>query len=534
MKPVLQGVKDLEARVAAHLCAARASTRQADAGLPAVSAESLMIEHAALALKKEIFKYIKSHDVDPADCAVAVACGSGNNASDGLTLARMLFKDVKVVVLQVSQPKSQYAVQAFKVVEELSKLEQIQDKELILKNTCGMSASEIQSFIKTSCGKNPVIVDCIYGTGFHGKMSDEISEVIQALNNVKGFKLACDIPSGLDKNGQSLYGLLPQEYRKNVFIADRTLTMFALKQALFTDSAKDAAGKIKVAKLCIGKNLLSQYVDSFNKENPVYLCSKKDVKLPLRKFNNVHKGTFGHTCVILGEKPGAALIASQAAFKSGSGLVSLLPLNPSSEFSLPQEIMKAQNIPANCTAISIGSGLGRECDVSSIFDYILENQKPCVLDADIFYNSGFVPFLEKAAEKNIPLVLTPHPKELAGLCTLFGLSEDQKEISACDAALNRMDIGRKFTQKFPNAVLVMKGANTFIAFQGEIYIVTKGAPSLAKGGSGDVLAGVIAGLMAQKYCAKDAAITGVLMHAMAGRKAKDSYSLTPYEVIKNL
>ena len=194
--------------------------------------------------------------------------------------------------------------------------------------------------------------------------------------------------------------------------------------------------------------------------------------------------------------------------------------------TLPQqsELMYPHSIPENANVLCLGMGLG------SGFGCLLEliGDRLCVLDADVFYEHSLLPLLESTSAHN--LVLTPHPKEFHALLHLCGLfSGDIAEV-----ARNRFELALCFTQAYKAPTLLLKGANPIIAHNGKLYINSLGTPALAKGGSGDVLSGVIASYLAQGFSPLASAIYGSLAHAKAATKEKNTYALTPLRLIEHL
>ncbi len=196
--------------------------------------------------------------------------------------------------------------------------------------------------------------------------------------------------------------------------------------------------------------------------------------------------------------------------------------------TLPQqsELMYPHSIPENANVLCLGMGLG------SGFGCLLEpsfiGDRLCVLDADVFYEHSLLPLLESTSAHN--LVLTPHPKEFHALLHLCGLfSGDIAEV-----ARNRFELALCFTQAYKAPTLLLKGANPIIAHNGKLYINSLGTPALAKGGSGDVLSGVIAAYLAQGFSPLASAINASLAHAKAATKEKNTYALTPLRLIEHL
>lgn len=491
------------------------------------AAETIMIENAAIALETEVKNACsKKNDV------VTVLCGSGNNGADGYTLCRRLCGFCKINVVKIQEPKSFHCIQSFsnlkKVFENSNTDISFYELALMQGNT------SVEKVVKHS----DVIVDCIFGTGFHGVVDLQVQKLFSVINNSKAYRIACDIPSGLDSNGENISSLSIKEKNNFVFFADKTVSMGAHKVGLFSDAAKDCIGKITSAPIGVSDELFYQKAEEVFPDRKIFLLKKSDLKSPERKEQNSHKGKYGHVCVIAGNKAGAGIIAASSAFKCGAGLSSLLVNDRLNfeNFKIPVSIMTCDSIPDNANSFVIGPGFGRENDIEKYFDFIKEKlscaQKSVVLDADSFYYRQTVDFIEENEKASNPLklVLTPHPKEFSILLKLSGFGEPSVK-ETCD---KRLEFVRCFCSKYKNTVLVLKGANTFIGCGKDVYISTAGSCALAKGGSGDVLAGITAGLLAQEYEAKDAAVTAVLMHAQAASKVEKNYSLTPELLIEKL
>ena len=345
------------------------------------------------------------------------------------------------------------------------------------------------------------IIDGIFGSGLNKALSSEICEILSLANGTKSLKIAVDIPSGIDKSGRILGG---------AFCADLTIAMGALKLALFSDGAKDYVGRIKVANLGISRS-------NFERESEYFLLQKSDLKLPLRRKQNTNKGDFGHTYVVSGQMSGAAQMAALAAHAIGSGLVSVVSDEP---LNLSPILMQKSSFNA-ARVVVCGCGLGeRKIDLAAL------RGKNCVIDADLCYEREILSLLNA----NPNLILTPHPKEFCSLLKIAGIAD----LSVSELQERRFELARAWSEKF-SGVLVLKGANTLIAQAGIIYVCDKGSAALAKGGSGDVLAGLIGGLLAQGYSPLQASICGVLAHALAARAfAKNSYALNPLDLIEEV
>lgn len=365
-----------------------------------------------------------------------------------------------------------------------------------LDNECGKPSVLRDEITSADC-----IIDGVFGSGLNKALSSEICEILSLANSAKSLKIAVDIPSGIDKLGRILGG---------AFCADLTIAMGALKLALFSDGAKDQVGRIKVANLGISRS-------NFEGRSEYFLLQKSDLKLPLRRKQNTNKGDFGHTYVVSGQMSGAAQMAALAAHAIGSGLVSVVSKEP---LNLSPILMQKSSFDA-ARVVVCGCGLGeRKIDLATL------RGKSCVIDADLCYEREILSLLSD----NSNLVITPHPKEFCSLLKIAGIAD----LSVSELQERRFELARAWSEKF-SGVLVLKGANTLIAQEGIIYVCDKGSAALAKGGSGDVLAGLIGGLLAQNYSPLQASICGVLAHALAARAfAKNSYALNPLDLIEEV
>ena len=632
MEQIFENVKEIEKRISCFL--------SPDENF----AETLMIENAATALEKHVNKICSKnhkHSTDKKKNTVTILCGSGNNGADGYTLARHIAEKYDIVIIKTAEPKSIFcksafenlrpltenAVKIFDYCEDLADANENSSDSDATSKTQAASPNPADATLKTILGNSDVIVDCIFGTGFHGLIDDTLVPLFTAINATRTPKIACDIPSGLDTTETPLAQLSDEERKSRVIYADKTISMGAHKTALFSDIAKDITGKLHCEPIGVSKPLFDKIADSAASspaasasaaasssaasspaalsasQTRIFLLSKNDIKYPNRTKLNSHKGIYGHTCVISGSKPGAAILSATAALHCGSGLSSLYFTDPAfnEKFKIPASIMTTNAIPQNTTCLITGPGFGRAEEneykkeiLSNILTVAKKRCIPLVLDADCFYYDETIQFLEQNCtgsgntdngSKKTKVILTPHPKEFAellnraGLAGIAGISgstqiaevaeisgsariaevagisgssktrvleteeneagtadttNKNKVITAQDVQNNRLELVKQFSKKYPGAVLVLKGANTFITAGGNIYICTLGSAALSKGGSGDVLAGAIGGLLAQGYSAKSAAISGTLMHALASGKFKKNYSLTPEELIKEL
>lgn len=441
-----------------------------------VLSEEIMMEHAAAGISAQIRCRF------PEGCSVLIVCGSGNNGADGLALARLLAGDYRISVhlpFGASSPLAQ---------RQRERLEAM-----------GYKHTPIE-------GPYDIVVDALFGSGLSRALGPTAIEVMEKLNALDGFKIACDIPSGLHPSG------MPDSY---TFRADLTVTMGGLKRSLYSDAAKEVCGEILTCDLGIGRSF-------YEIPSAWQLLEKSDLSLPLRTRASAHKGSYGHLAVVCGEKTGAAVIAGSAALRFGTGLVSLIS---NENVSIPFELMQSHSVPSTVTAVAMGMGLGCEFDDGEL-ETFLSNELPMVLDADIFYH----PLLPKLLKRS-QIVLTPHPKEFTQILRCCGIAD----IDVPTLQKSRFEYAEQFCAAYPAAVLVLKGANVVIGRNDRFFINPHGTVALAKGGSGDVLGGLIGALLAQGYDPLDAALQGSLAHTLAAKGFEGhNYALTPFDLIERI
>jgi len=440
--------------------------------------EDILMEHAASAMENHIREKFKRGS------SVLVVSGTGNNGADGIVLARLLHMDFKVKLYIPFGAKSEMAKLQLKRV-----------------NLIGVE-------IVDKLQECDIVVDALFGAGLNRELNQESLAIIEVLNAMNGYKLACDIPSGIDENGN---------LKPIAFIADHTITMGALKEALYLDVAKDYVGSIEVANLGVSREL-------YENDSSAFVLEESDFKPPLRESKNCHKGSFGHVSIFCGEKEGAAIISATASARFGAGLTTLVIHE---KVQHPPFLMSSTTTPKNVTAIAIGMGLGNYFEKEFLEKEVINSNIPIVLDADALYREEFLNILNQDRE----VVLTPHPKEFSAVLRIL----EEREITVQQIQKRRFELAREFSLKYPNVVLLLKGANPIIAHNGELFINPLGNQVLAKGGSGDILSGLIASLLAQGYNPLDSAINGSLALALASKKYKKAnYYMLPTDIIELL
>jgi len=454
-----------------------------------------LMEHAATLCFQWLHSRLQGQNIK-----IHVFCGIGNNGGDGLVIARHLFQhgyNVKCYIVNFSDKRTDEFLTNYNLIKEFGEWPTVLNNE--------------NDFPEVSF--EDIVIDAIFGNGLTRKPEGFTKKLIQYLNSTKVFTLAIDVPSGLfcDKT------VLPKQV---VLRAGHILSFQTPKLAFLLPENKEYINTWEV--LDIGLN--EDFIHSLKAK--LYYILKSDI-LPLYKPRNKwsHKGTYGHSLIIGGSfgKIGAVTLATKAALKIGSGLVTTyLPKCGYNilQISIPEamvevddeQILTYYNFKTNPTVIGIGPGMGTSEKTAIGFDkFIKENERPLVIDADainlLAQNKSLLEYLPENT------VLTPHPKELERLIGTWKNDYDKLEIAS------------KFSKDY-HVIFVIKGTYTAIIDGESIYFNSTGNPALATAGSGDVLTGLITGLIAQGYQPKHAAIFGVYLH---GKTADIAIQETGYE-----
>jgi NAD(P)H-hydrate epimerase len=416
---------------------------------------------------------------------IIVLCGTGNNGGDGYVLARLAYlAGYDVMVLQIGDATkikgdARIAFDAMKRV--------------------GLSA---QVFTEKKLTVVDVLVDALFGTGLDREVSGKWREVIEALNRCTCPLLALDIPSGLHANTGTVLGVAVR--------ADATVTFIGLKQGLFTGAGPDYCGKVYFNDLEVPSSIYEQV------NTTVRRLDYDLLKTALPKRSRIaHKGKFGHVLVIGGDSGmiGAVRLAAEAAARVGAGLVSVATRSAHAalvNLTRPEimshgveTVEELEPLLNKIDVIVIGPGLGQSAWASSMLDAVKKVQKPIVVDADALN------LLAKTQFRFPDSVLTPHPGEAARLL----------DLSTAEVQADRFAAACTLQLRF-GSVCVLKGAGTLVAdSNGQVSLCTAGNPGMASGGMGDILTGVIAGLLGQGFSPIEAANLGVCLHAKAGDRA---------------
>src|SRR5947209_7097037 len=426
--------------------------------------------------------------------AVTIVAGKGQNGGDGLVTARLLRKrrcQARVVLL--ASPSALTGDAA----TNLNKFQRARGRCLAVE-----TPAQLTSILNPLLQDSDLVVDAIFGTGLNAPVQGLPATAITLVNASRKPIVAIDLPSGLDGDTGAVLG--------TAITATLTVTLARPKRGLYLGAGPDHAGAIRVADIGIPSDIIAAA------KIPVTLLEAADIRswLPVRP-RTAHKGTFGHAGIIAGSagKTGAAAMAAQAALRIGAGLVTVAAPRSVSDV-LEAKLLEAMAYPVpeteartlskqaleallafaeTKTALAIGPGIGTHPDTQAlVHNLIVSVNRPTVLDADGI--NAFAGHQEMLGHARGPLVLTPHPGELARLLGVTSrLAREQ------------------------NVCVVLKGAGSVVAGpDGRLAVNPTGNPGLATGGTGDVLTGIITGLLAQGLAPWGAACVGVYAHGLAG------------------
>ncbi len=465
-----------------------------------------LMERASKKLSSYFTKYFTKEQ------AFCFVCGFGNNGGDGLAVARILFqKGYNVRVLLFAEAGKQ------------SPDNQVNHQRCV---ELGIELSQSTNVLDFNFNQNEIIVDALFGSGLNRSLEGDVVPIIKKINKSGNKVIAIDVPSGLmgEDNTQNII--------ENIIKANKTLTLEFPKLAFFFPENESFTGKFEIIPIYLHDEIKK------TEPSPYFFLDKLLVKQFLKeRFKFAEKRAFGHGLLYAGNvgKMGAAVLASKAAMRSGAGLITaLIPEGSSSilQTAVPEVMIKEYKKSFDFlneefkffTATATGPGIGlNENSLNSLKSIIQFAKIPLIMDADgITILSQNKSLLCKLPENTI---ITPHLREFD---RLFG--EHQNHFA-------RFLTAQKMAQEL-KIIIILKGAYSQIHLpNGETYFNSTGNPGMATGGSGDVLTGILLGLLSQNYKPQDAALLGVYIHGLAGDYAlkKQSYeSLMAGDIIKNL
>jgi len=478
----------------------------------------------------EIREIIESKNIDPTP-RVAVFCGPGNNGGDGIAAARLLLEmGVQVRTFFVGD-RAKMTPDERSMEEKLIASGGVLEDFTIdmtsretLQNTLTFEGQKMVTWLSTCDCK----VDALFGIGLARPVEGIFSTAVRLMSGQSCPVVACDIPSGVHADTGEVLGQAVQ--------AKVTVTFTAPKPGLYLGEGAVCAGEVRVVDIGIPYDLEQ---DLFRALPRLEVLLEAGPCLPCRP-RTAHKGDFGKVFILAGSEgyTGAAVLCANAAVRSGAGLVFLgVPREiypivagkclEAMPFPLPENYEEILDKARGCDVALLGPGLGRLAGVRELVLRLLADlEVPVVLDADGL--NALAGGLEVLDARTAPTILTPHDGEF-------------RRLSGCELPIrDRLGAARDFAQKH-RCTLILKGHNTITAApDGGAFLNATGNPGMAKGGSGDVLAGMIASFLGQKQFTDgmtERAALAVRLHGMAGDRCareKGEYAMTPGDMLQAL
>lgn len=481
----------------------------------------VLMENAGIAVVRALNEQFPPEEMR----RIIVFCGKGNNGGDGFVIARHLFlagDEVDIVLLGERKSLTGDAAANMKISQELG-IPLFEINEIAELERAGLRLDDYE-----------IIIDALLGTGIQKPAEGLYAYVIELINNSVSYVVSVDVPSGLNADTGGLIGPAVE--------ADLTVTFAYPKICHILPPAEGNSGELIVADISIPDDAVR-----FEKGKREILTPDLLEGIITPREADSHKGDYGHLFVIAGSmgKMGAAAMTATSASRSGAGLVTVITpalCVPVIQAKLTQEMAlgledegrgyftenNADAIPLleKHTAFAIGPGLGSNEQTFRFVRRLLSVLTvPAVLDADGL--NAFQDHTELFSSVEIPLILTPHPGEFSRLTGV-----DVQRIQE-----NRLDMAAEYAGKW-KAYLILKGYRTIVATpDGDLYVNLTGNPGMAKGGSGDVLTGIIGGLLASGVEPLDAALLGVYVHGLAGDIAineKNELCITANDLMESI
>ena len=432
----------------------------------------------------------------------AIFCGKGNNGGDGLAIGRMLSLKqchVAIYILEFGY----LGTEDFQInLERLHKYARVEIKFV-------QSEEQFPSF-----NKNEIIIDALFGSGLNRPLEGVTAKLVEHINNSARKIIAIDVPSGLPVDHAAK--------GSTIIKADHSLSFQIYKLAFLLPGNASFIGSVHILDLGLDPGFYHSAETNYELIDEEIISA---IYKPRNRF--AHKGNFGHALIVAGAygKMGAAILCSRACLRSGAGLTSCHIPKCGYEImqtSLPEAMVmtdfnssiltKIEEDISKFSCIGIGPGIGKASETKKLLQEIFEGyKKPVVLDADALN----IISSDKELMNKIPsgTILTPHPKEFE---RLFGQTEND---------FDRLQLAQQKAKEL-NLVIILKDHHTFIATPGgRNYFNNSGNAGMAKGGSGDVLTGILTALVAQYHDTVEAAILGVYLHGLAGDIAAEKYSV---------
>lgn len=481
-------------------------------GIPSL----VLMERAALAAAEEIEQRFAA-DGDSRHRVLAL-CGTGNNGADGAAVARILFlRGYDVTVLTVGA--------ADRRTEELK-------LQLSIDENLGISVQNLEDFIPASGG---IVVDALFGVGLTRCLEGEFRDAVELVERLSpGFTVAVDIPSGIHSDTGAVMGISVR--------ADLTVTFGCEKLGCALYPGKEFAGTVVVKEIGF-----PEYHGAEGEElwkHRFYTYEKADLERIPKRIPNSHKGTYGKVLIAAGSRGmcGAAYLSALAAYRTGAGLVKILTVEENREILqnlLPEAIITTYSVEleteepevfkelverecAWASVIVLGPGLGKGRHVVKLLEYVLLSAYvPIVLDADGLNAAAEYPYLSDYFTENV--IVTPHLGEMARLV--------EKEVD--DIKEHLVETAMEYSETMGVTCVLKDAVSVAAQKDGSVFVNSSGNAGMAKAGSGDVLTGTIAGLIAVGLPEDQAAAMGVYLHGLAGDRVcrdRGAHSLLAREI----
>ena len=464
----------------------------------------VLMEHAAM----EILNILRAQGLSSKN-RIVILCGPGNNGGDGIALARLLLKEG--IVASVWLPEE----------NKMSHDEKVQWD--ILKQLDHQRLENVEDLQNADW-----IIDALFGNGLCRPITGFYKDLIEKVNASKARILSVDVPSGIDATTGKVLGCAIQ--------ADITVSIGSIKTGLLLNQGKTHGGRVYGADIGIPSKIQSQYQSGIliNESLARHLLPKRD--------DHSHKGTFGKALMIggSGSMHGAITIALQACYQSGIGtLTCMIPesiheiIGQKIEFAMnlmapetngyfdPKSALILDEVKENYDILSLGNGMGRQESTKALVKSALCSSACVLLDADACWG---LQEQKTLLERKAPVILTPHLKEMTYLY--------DKEVS--DILEDPFSVVSDFCRRYPSCTLVLKSDVTLIGHQQALFVLNQPNSRLAKGGSGDILCGIITGLYGQNRNALEAGALGVYIHAQCANIEKDPASILPQDLIQQI
>ena len=442
---------------------------------------------------------------------ILIICGVGNNGGDGVALARHLYflkKKVRVIVVGSLDKASMDFINNYNILKNLN-------VHITLMNEEDLN-------IKAVCRNVKVIVDCLFGTGLSRNLSEQYIKIIESMNSSSAYKISVDVPSGLNCDTGEIMGTSVK--------ADKTITFQTMKKGFLNYTAISYLGEVIIEPIGIPECVLKKVSEG------TVMTEKADISslIPKReKFG--YKSDYGRVAIIAGseEYSGAAYLSTEAAVKTGSGLVNLYThrkIRDSMRNKLSEAMVGVYHLEEglgekikSAQVVAIGPGLGTTAEANELINWVITNYTgKIVIDADgLNVLANQLEILNKCKGE---IIITPHLGEMARL-TGKGIE---------DINMNRIDMAKEFSNKYGVTVL-LKGLYTVIERGNQVYVNPTGNSSMASGGMGDTLTGIITSFVGQGLNTLDAGKLGAYIHGYIGEwLSEEMYAVSATNIIEKI